>query len=333
MSLIDFFKDYKDYIESNNSHSLVLSKSKGRNLFRFIQLQNFQKKYGDLLYKHFKVMDGPDEYEFLFDYFGKKTLKTAMQNEQATTQEIASILFKDKDFERLSRVFGEYLNEEFAEIGLVAYDVKFIKKPKTGSIPEWRGYNLEFKLIEREKFEKFGDDIEAIRRNAIKINESTQEVKYTVDISSYEYVDKAIKKDIDGLILRVYTPEMILIEKVRALCQTMPKYKEIVSSARQKKRARDLYDIWMICQHFKNLNLTEEVFKNIFAAKRVPLAFLDNFEILREQNREDWEVVRQTISHDEETKDYDYYFDFVKNLIEPFRIHEEKKDSSEDQIQ
>lgn len=81
----------------------------------------------------------------------------------------------------------------------------------------------------------------------------------------------------------------------------------------------------MICQHFKNLNLTEEVFKNIFAAKRVPLAFLDNFEILREQNREDWEVVRQTISHDEETKDYDYYFDFVKNLIEPFRIHEEKK--------
>lgn len=159
--------------------------------------------------------------------------------------------FKDKDFERLSRVFGEYLNEEFAEIGLVAYDVKFIKKPKTGSIPEWRGYNLEFKLIEREKFEKFGDDIGAIRRNAIKINESTQEVKYTVDISSYEYVDKAIKKDIDGLILRVYTPEMILIEKVRALCQTMPKYKEIVSSARQKKRARDLYDIWMICQHFK----------------------------------------------------------------------------------
>ena len=85
--------------------------------------------------------------------------------------------FKDKDFERLSRVFSEYLNEEFAEIGLVAYDVKFIKKPKTGSIPEWRGYNLEFKLIEREKFEKFGDDIEAIRRNAIKINESTQEVK------------------------------------------------------------------------------------------------------------------------------------------------------------
>lgn len=179
--------------------------------------------------------------------------------------------FNDKDFGRLTRVFNGYLNEEFAEIGLVAYDVKFIKKPKTGSIPEWRGYNLEFKLIEREKYEKFGDDIEAIRRNAIKINEKTQETKYTVDISSYEYIGQAIKKDIDGLILRVYTPEMILIEKIRALCQSMPKYKEIVKSARPKKRARDLYDIWMICQHFRNLNLTEELFKNIFAAKRVPL--------------------------------------------------------------
>ena len=60
----------------------------------------------------------------------------------------------DKDFENL-RV-GEYLNE-FAEIGLVL--TKVFKEPKK-TIPEWRGYDLELKLIEREKFEKFGDDIE-----------------------------------------------------------------------------------------------------------------------------------------------------------------------------
>ena len=99
MSLIDFFKDYKDYIKSNNSRSLTLTKSKGRNFFKFVQIKNFQKKYGDFLYKHFKIMNSPDEYEFLFDYFGKKTLEAALQNEQATTQEIASILFKDKDFD------------------------------------------------------------------------------------------------------------------------------------------------------------------------------------------------------------------------------------------
>ena len=36
---------------------------------------------------------------------------------------------------------------------------------------------------------------------------------------------------------------MILLEKIRALCQTMPEYKEIVPSAKEKQRARDVYDI------------------------------------------------------------------------------------------
>lgn len=158
--------------------------------------------------------------------------------------------FPEKDFTRLTRVFGELLNDEFSKVGIVAYDVKFTKKPKTGTIPEWRGYFLEFKLIEKELFDKFGDDIDAIRRNSIKVN--GQSTRYTVDISSYEYVEDAVNREIDGLILKVYTPEMILVEKIRALCQSMKQYKEIVSSARQKERARDLYDIWMIRNHSKN---------------------------------------------------------------------------------
>lgn len=224
--------------------------------------------------------------------------------------------FPEKDFTRLTRVFGELLNDEFSKVGIVAYDVKFIKKPKTGAIPEWRGYLLEFKLIEKELFDKFVDDIDAIRRNSIKVN--GQSTRYTVDISSYEYVEDAVNREIDGLILKVYTPEMILVEKIRALCQSMKQYKEIVYSAKQKERARDLYDIWMIKNHFKELKLTPELFQHIFAAKCVPLNFLNYFEELREQNRENWDVVRQTIHSDEELKDYDYYFDYVKELIAPF---------------
>ncbi len=79
----------------------------------------------------------------------------------------------------------------------------------------------------------------------------------------------------------------------------MKQYKEIVSSERQKERARDLYDIWMMRNHFKELKLTPELFQHIFAAKRVPLNFLNYFEELREQNRENWDVVRQTIHGDE----------------------------------
>lgn len=224
--------------------------------------------------------------------------------------------FSEEDFGRLTRVLGDLLNNEFVREGLVAYDVKFIHKPKSGSIPEWKGYMLEFKLIEKEQFDKFGEDIEAIRRHSIKVND--QSTRYTVDMSSYEYVNGAVNKDIDGLILKVYTPEMILIEKVRALCQSMDKYKDIVTSARPKERARDFYDIWMIREHFTKLNLTSDLFKNIFGAKRVPLSFLKDFENLRERNRSNWDVVRQTIHSNEELHDYDYYFDFVKELIVPF---------------
>lgn len=234
--------------------------------------------------------------------------------------------FPEKDFTRLTRVFGGLLNDEFSRVGIVAYDVKFTKKPKTGTIPEWRGYLLEFKLIEKELFDKFGDDIDAIRRNSIKVN--GQSTRYTVDISSYEYVEDAVNREIDGLILKVYTPEMILVEKIRALCQSMKQYKEIVFSAKQKERARDLYDIWMIRNHFKELKLTPELFQHIFAAKRVPLNFLNYFEELREQNRENWEVVRQTIHSDEELKDYDYYFDYVKELIAPFTPPSDNTDSN-----
>lgn len=224
--------------------------------------------------------------------------------------------FSEQDFSRLTREFGRLLNNEFNQENLVAYDVKFIQKPKSGSIPEWKGYMLEFKLIEKELFDKLKDDIDAIRRNSIKVND--QSTRYTVDISSYEYIDGAINKDIDGLILKVYSPEMILIEKVRALCQSMDKYRNIVTSARPKERARDLYDIWMLTQHFTQLNLTPNLFQNIFGAKRVPLAFLKDFEELRERNRSNWDVVKQTIHSEQELKDYDYYFDFVKELISPF---------------
>ena len=235
--------------------------------------------------------------------------------------------FSEKDFNRLTRVFNENLNKVFSAEKLIAYDVKFIKKPKSGSIPQWRGYMLEFKLIQKDKYEKLGNDIDAIRRHSIKVND--QSTKYTVDISSYEYVETAVNKEIDGIILKVYTPEMILIEKLRALCQSMDKYKEIVTTARPKERARDLYDIWMIKTHFTKLNLTPELFTNIFSAKCVPLKFLNDFELLRERNRSNWDVVKQTIHNPEELLNYDYYFDYVKEIITPFKSLWDSIDSNE----
>lgn len=108
------------------------------------------------------------------------------------------------------------LNRTFREENLKVFDVRFIEKPKSGSIPEWRGYLLEFKVIDKEKFNEFQGDVDSIRRNAIKLN--NQSPKYEVEISAYEYLEGATTKELDGVILRVYTLEMILFEKIRALC-------------------------------------------------------------------------------------------------------------------
>lgn len=234
--------------------------------------------------------------------------------------------FSEEDFGRLTRVFKDYLNKEFNKAGLVVFDVKFIEKPKQGSIPEWKGYLLEFKLIEKKEYDKFNGEIESIRRHSIKVKD--QSTRYTVDISSYEYTQGAKLKDIDGLILRVYTPEMILVEKIRALCQTMKEYKEIVTSANPKKRARDLYDIWKINESFSNLKIDKELFQNIFAAKQVPMAFLNKLEDLREHNRSDWDVVKQTINTSEDLKHYDFYFDYLLDLVAPFITPLGKVDSN-----
>lgn len=263
----------------------------------------------DDLLMHGLVLKGGNALQLAYDLTnrGSVDIDFSMENE-----------FSEKDFNRLTNVFHTLLNEEFNKSELTVYDVKFIKKPKTGDIPEWKGYLLEFKLIQTDQFAKFGDDIDAIRRNSIKVDD--QSTKYTVDISAYEFIDGARSQDIGGLILRVYTPEMILIEKVRALCQSMPEYANIVSSARQKQRARDFYDIWLIVNSFPKLHLTMDLFNHIFDAKKVPLDFLKNMESLREFNRTGWNTVQQTISAGAELESYDYYFDHLLKIIEPFII-------------
>ncbi|WP_108821228.1 nucleotidyl transferase AbiEii/AbiGii toxin family protein [Dysgonomonas sp. Marseille-P4361] len=261
----------------------------------------------DDLLMHGLVLKGGNALQLAYDLTnrGSVDIDFSMENE-----------FSANDFNRLTNVFCSLLNEEFKKSGLTAYDVKFIEKPKTGDIPEWKGYLLEFKLIETEQFNIFGDDINAIRRNSIKVN--NQSTKYTVDISAYEFIAGARPQEIEGLILKVYTPEMILIEKVRALCQSMPEYAKIVSSARQKQRARDFYDIWLIVNSFPKLQLTIDLFRHIFEAKKVPLEFLKNMESLREPNRAGWDTVQQTISAGATLESYDYYFDHLLEIISPF---------------
>lgn len=113
----------------------------------------------------------------------------------------------------------------------------------------------------------------------------------------------------------MYSPEMIVLEKLRALCQQVPEYRDIVKNMTSKSRARDFYDIYNLMQHFKidfKAKKNIELAHDIFAAKKVPLHFILKINAQKELHRASWESVIQTINQQEELKDFDFYYDFVE---------------------
>lgn len=221
--------------------------------------------------------------------------------------------FTELDYQRISSTLDALLNDEFQKENLIVFDIRFIEKPKANKVKVWKGYNIEFKVAHKNNW--FIDDIEKTRREAIKI--LGQSTKFSIDISSFEYIASAKKYDLDGTVLMVYTPDMIVIEKLRALCQSIPEYQEIIPTAKLKGRARDFYDIWNICNHFtidiaskQNTTLIKEIFK----AKRVPVSFLKLLEGYSDLQKENWKSVEDTLGS--ENNGFDFYFDYVMKLVE-----------------
>ena len=224
--------------------------------------------------------------------------------------------FSERDFQRISGILDVLLNEQFQTEKQVVFDIRFVERPKTNKEKVWKGYNIEFKVT-REK-DWYPDDIEKSRREAIKI--ADQSTKFSVDISSFEYISSAKKVDLDGTVLLVYTPEMIVIEKLRALCQSIPEYKAVIPSAKVKGRARDFYDIWNICSQYPiDFSLEENVvlLHEIFRAKKVPFEFLDLLPIYKDLQKENWNSVEDTLSTTNEG--FDFYFDYTLALIEKIK--------------
>mgnify|MGYP004664603837 FL=1 len=92
-------EEYKQYKNPRNSRTLTAQNSKNRNIFKYIQAKTLGKKYGESLYKHFKVMDDVESYEFLINLFGKNNIQRALNNKDATTVQIAEELFKAENME------------------------------------------------------------------------------------------------------------------------------------------------------------------------------------------------------------------------------------------
>jgi hypothetical protein len=213
-----------------------------------------------------------------------------------------------------NRIFRA-IKDRFSSVGLVVFDESFEPRPRVPRPNQqawWGGYELKFKLIEQAKHSALGGNLETIRRNALVIGPE-QRRKFSVDMSKYEYCEGKVERELDSYTIYVYSLEMIVVEKLRAICQQMPEY---ALRSQPTPRARDLYDIWRVTTETGLDPATPAIFelaRHIFAAKMVPLALLAQVSDQREVHRPDWPAVVAAVA--QRLNDFDFYFDFVVDQI------------------
>jgi len=227
----------------------------------------------------------------------------------------------ENDFEDLQDVrerMEHALTSRFAPFGFVPIDVNLQPKPSTSrdnQFPWWGGYRLEFKLVDEARHHRLGANLEQLRREATVVGPNQLKV-FSADLSKCEYTTGKARVELDSFTIYVYTPAMIALEKLRAICQQMEDYTP--TGRTRHPRARDFYDIHSVVSRtgFRfGAPETAELMREIFAAKKVPPTLLAKIKDQREFHRPDWPSVQTTTSG--QLKDFDYYFDFVLLEIEP----------------
>lgn len=220
-----------------------------------------------------------------------------------------------RDLEAVTAKVRRALEDTFAAAGYQAFDVRASERPATVS-PQakdfWGGYRFDFKIIERQRYDAFAHDLARLRRNATLVGER-QRRTFAIDVSKFEYCAPKRPSDFEGYRIYVYTPAMIVFEKLRAICQQMPEYADLLGKARTA-RARDFFDIHTVDQHYpidfrspESLDLV----RRIFDAKRVSLELIAGIPDYREYHRPDFSVVCDTVKPGFKLKEFDFYFDYV----------------------
>jgi predicted nucleotidyltransferase component of viral defense system len=225
-----------------------------------------------------------------------------------------SIAGEFEDTEDAAKRITRALTDRFDAAGYIVFDYAFGPRPLVPPLdhPKWGGYRIQFKIIERDKHCGYSGDLETIRRNATVIGPLQQRV-FTIDISRWEFCEGKAETQLEEFTIYVYTPPMLAIEKLRAVCQQMVEYP---IRAAKTARARDFYDVYVIIEESKiDLGDAEnlELVRQIFSAKEVPLRLLELTEKYREFHRQDWPSVEATVG--QELKPFDFYFDYTLGIV------------------
>jgi len=213
------------------------------------------------------------------------------------------------------------LLKAFRPKGYHVFDVSLNKRPRKirPDLDEfWGGYEIEFKLISLDRFDELKSNPDRIRRESLPVGRRNS-TKLRIEISRHEYCPMVEEADLNGYMVKVYAPALIAIEKLRAICQQIREYRDIVPSSTASPRARDFFDIYTIVAMCKVDLLScenREILAAVFKAKKVPLNFLRKLRSYREYHSEDFVAVKDTVKPTVKLRDFDFYFDFVVDICD-----------------
>lgn len=249
-----------------------------------------------------------------FEFAGIESVRKSIDIDFSTPSSLSSVTNFSEDM--LVEHVSSLLRITFSESSLIVFDVRLTKQPP-GLTEDvlgdfWGGYKLTFKVIPSDvDLQNLSE--QQMRQRALTLGAGERK-EFSVDISHHEYCDRKQLSEVDGDAVYVYSPSMIICEKIRAICQQMDEYREIVLRDRAKPRARDFFDIHHICSQI-DIDFSSDDFSqtlgSIFAVKRVPIELIHFISDRRELHREDFESVKATVGAGQRVRNFDYYVDYL----------------------
>ena len=227
-------------------------------------------------------------------------------------------------FQEMERCF----DDRFLLHGFELIDFKANRKPKKlrkGFPDWWGGWACEFTIVDQQHRKK---TLEAKRRNA-HIPEGSNSPKISIDLSEHEYCGKQRVKSVQGVKIRAYSREMLVLEKLRAICQQHPEYPY---RQQTNNRARDFYDIHALTVDINDefIRRCQHHLRSVFEAKMVELWLLGTLwdDIFMDEFRHGFDQVKDTVRG--KLDDFDIYLEHVRFLVQDIcpEIPEKLLDSS-----
>lgn len=228
-------------------------------------------------------------------------------------------LSKKEDEPKFKKALSRVFREEGYEIIDFNFDIK-PKKTRREMPPYWGGYSIDFKVMSEEDYAA-SEGMPDQRRSTRAINIDGMKKKLEIDISLEEYTEPRMKIDFEEYQIHIYSPLMIVYEKMRALCQQLPGYQ---FASTHKVRARDLYDIYTAIQKSEMLSLKDEVVDpnnihiayEMFKAKEVSVNLIPELIGHKEYMRQNFEdnVITQ-IPDPKSIPEFDFLFEFNFELM------------------